>query len=55
LRFDVEIGEPHPFSRERIDARCRCAACDAAAIDANLAVTQVVHQDEDDVGLAWRR
>jgi hypothetical protein len=51
LRLDVEIGEPRSLARQPVDARCRCTTQHAAAVDADLAVAKVVHQDEDDVRL----
>jgi hypothetical protein len=40
-----------PLSRQLVDARCGRAARDAASVRTDLAVTEIVHQDEDDVGL----
>ena len=52
LCLDVEIGEPHAFLRQRIEARRGRTAGDAAAVDAELAVAQVVHQHQHDIRLA---
>src|SRR5262245_42544510 len=51
LRFDVEIREPRAFARELVDARRRRAAQLAAAVTADLAVAEIVHQDKNDVRL----
>ena len=51
MRFDVEVEQTHSLAGERVDARSGCAAKDPAAIDAQLAVTQIVHEDNDNVGL----
>jgi hypothetical protein len=55
LRFDVEIGQPRPLCREPIDARCRCAPRDPPSINSDFPVAEVVHQDEDDIGLLLLR
>ena len=56
-RLDVEVGEPHALLRERVDARRRHAA--VAAVDADLAVPEVVGIHDDDVrrrgAAGWRR
>jgi hypothetical protein len=52
LGLDVEVRQARAFGREPVDARCRRAAKDTAAVATYLAVAEVVHQDEDDVGLA---
>src|SRR5206468_1970297 len=49
LCLDVEVGQPHSFSCQLIDVWRRCATSDAPAIDAHLPITEVVHEDEDDV------
>lgn len=51
LGLDVEVGQPHTFGSELVNARCRRAPKNAATVRANFAVAKVVHQDEDDVGL----
>jgi hypothetical protein len=51
LRFDVEVEKDHAFAGERVDARGGGTAKYSAAIDAQLAVAQIVHEHKDDVGL----
>src|SRR5262249_39697797 len=51
LRLDVEIKQSHAFGRELIDAGRRRAAEYATPVRANLTITEIVHQDEDEVGL----
>ncbi len=51
LRLDVEIRQPRALGCELVDARCRRTTNLAAAIAARFAITKVVHQDENDVGL----
>src|SRR5208337_4227702 len=58
LRLDVEIEQPHAFGGELVNAWCWRAAQDAAAVTTQLAVGQVVHEHEDDIGrfaLIWSR
>jgi hypothetical protein len=50
LGLDVEVQEVHALRGQRVDAGRRCAAQDAAAINAEFAVAEVIHQDEDYVG-----
>jgi hypothetical protein len=52
------VAGPNAFSGKLIYARRRCAAQYAAAVTAKLAISEIVHQDEHDVGLRcsrWRR
>ena len=51
LRLDIEVGEPRPFGRKLVDAGGRRAAQYSAAVHAQFAVAEVVHEDEQDVGL----
>ena len=55
LRLDVEVEQAHAFAGELVDARRGRAAKDAAAVDAQLAIAEVVRQHEDDVRLPVRR
>ena len=50
LRLDVEIEQAHAFAGELVDARRGRAAQNAAAVDAQLAIAEVVREHEDDVG-----
>src|SRR6185436_18132092 len=54
LGFDVEVGEACAFGGERVDARCRCASKRATAVTPRLAVAEVVHEHEKNVGLRCR-
>src|SRR5262249_34663121 len=49
LRFNIEVGEARAFGRELVDARCWRAAQDSSPVHTELAITQIVHQDENDV------
>ena len=51
LGFHVEVEQPDALGGERVDARRRRAAQDAASVAPELAVAQVVHEHEHDVGL----
>ena len=51
LRLDVEVEQPHAFAGELVDARRGRAAQDAAAIDAQLAIAEVVREHENDIRL----
>ena len=46
----VRIGEAHPCTREAIDVRRR----NLAAVDAEIGVTEVIGDDQDDVGTRGR-
>ncbi len=54
LDFDIEIGKPQTFGRDLVQSRRFRAANDAATIEAWLTPTEVVHEDEDDIGLVLR-
>jgi hypothetical protein len=51
LGFDVEVRKSCSLGCQTIDSRSRCAACDTSSIYADLPVAEVVHQDEDEIGL----
>src|SRR5262245_15981783 len=51
LRLDVEVEQPHALAREAVDTRRGRTAKDATAVSAELAITQVVHEHEDNVWL----
>src|SRR5262249_6312600 len=51
LRLDVEVEQSRALARELVDAGSWRAAEHAAPVRAHLAVPEIVHQDEDDVGL----
>ena len=53
LRLDIEVGQTHALLRQCIDARRGRATGDAAAVDARLAIAQVVHQHQHDI--RWAR
>jgi hypothetical protein len=55
LRLHVHVGEAQPLARELVDARRRRAARCAPAVDPQLAVAEIVDEDEQDVGLRPRR
>ena len=50
LRLDVEVEQASAFGGELVDARRRRAPKNAAAVTADFAVAEIIHQDEDDVG-----
>ena len=50
-RLDQELRQPQAFGGELIDARRRRPAQLAAAIGADVAVADVVGENEEDVGL----
>ena len=50
--LDQKLRQPQPFFGELIDARRRRAAQFAAAVGSEVAVADIVGEDEDDVGLA---
>src|SRR5262249_29215266 len=54
LHLDVEVEQPRALSRELVDAGRWRAAEYTAPVRAHFAVTEIVHQDEDDVGLLLR-
>src|SRR5262247_1556385 len=51
LCLDVKVEQSHALARELVDTGRWRAAEHAAPVNAHLAVTEVVHQDEDDVRL----
>ena len=51
LCLDVEVEQSRAFSRELVDAGRGRAPHHAAPVSAHLTITEIVHQDEDDVGL----
>jgi hypothetical protein len=58
LSLDIEVERDHAFFGKFVDVWCRGAAKNAAAVDAQLAVAEVVHEYEHYVGLlllSWRR
>jgi hypothetical protein len=50
LRLDVEVEQPRAFAGEFVNARRGRATENAASIDAQVTVSHIVRQDEDDVG-----
>jgi hypothetical protein len=44
----LKLVRRHPLSRQPVDARRRCSSGDPAAVNSDLAVAEIVHQDEDD-------
>jgi len=50
LSLNVEVQQAHALAGELVDARRGRAAQDAATIDAQLTIAEVVHEDQDDVG-----
>ena len=54
LRLDVEVEQAHALGGQLVDPRRRRAPEHSATIDANFPVTEVVHEDEDNVGLLVR-
>src|SRR5215475_8923118 len=58
LRLDVEVEQSQALARELVDAGRWRTAKDATPVRAHLAVAEIVHQDEDDVGFLpvcrWR-
>jgi hypothetical protein len=54
LSLDIEIGQSRALGRQLVDTGSRCTACDTPAIATHLAVTEVVHQNENDVWLRRR-
>jgi hypothetical protein len=50
-RFDVEIEEAHSLTGEIINDRSGRSAEDAAAVDAKLAVAQIIYEHYDNVRL----
>jgi hypothetical protein len=50
LRHDVEIEKPHALTGEFVNARSGCPTEDPATVDAQLPVTEVVGENENDVG-----
>ena len=51
MRFDVEVEQAHALAGERVNARRWRAAKNAAAIDAQLAIAEIVREDKNDVRL----
>jgi hypothetical protein len=51
LRLDVEVEQPRAFAGEFVNARRGRATEDAASVDAQLAIAEIVSEDEDDVRL----
>src|SRR5439155_25466429 len=49
--LDEELSQPESFGCQLIDARRRCPTQLAAAVNADVAVTEVVGKEEADVGL----
>jgi hypothetical protein len=43
-------SEAHAFAGQRVDAWRRRTTQDATAVDAQLAITEIVGEDEDDLG-----
>src|SRR5579862_3478268 len=46
MRLGIEVGQPHPFRGQPVDAWRRRASGDPSAMYADLAVAEIVHQDE---------
>jgi hypothetical protein len=55
LRLHVRVQEAHAILGQRVDARRSCTTRDATPINPNLAVTEVVGQNENNVGFLVRR
>jgi hypothetical protein len=51
LGLDIEVKQAHALGGQLVNTRRRRATQDTAAVDADFAIAQVVHEDEDDVGL----
>jgi hypothetical protein len=51
LGLHIKVEEAHAFAGELVDARRGRAGQNAAAVDAQLAIAKIIHQDENDVGL----
>ena len=51
LHLHVKVGQTKSLVRQPVEARRRSAANDPAAVEAGLAPTEVVHENQDDVGL----
>jgi hypothetical protein len=54
LRLNIEIEQLRAFAGEPVDVRRRCAPQEAAAVTNHFAVSEVVHQDEQDVRIHVR-
>ena len=52
-QLDIEIGEARAFAGERIETRGRRAPRDPAAVSAELAIAEIVGEQEHGVGLAF--
>src|SRR5262249_21515640 len=50
-RLSVEGEEGHPLARQPVEAGCRHAAPRTTTIGTRVAITEIVGQDQDDVGL----
>src|SRR5437868_6294055 len=48
-RLAVPIREPCAFGCEPVQIRCRCTACDAAAVATKVAPAHVVGHDNDNI------
>ena len=51
LRFDIEVQQARPLTCECVNARRGSTAKDSTAVDAQFAVSQIVHQNNDNVWL----
>ena len=49
LNLHIEVEQPHAFAGELVNAWRGRATENAATVDAQFAIPEVVHQDEDDV------
>ena len=51
MRFDVEVEQARAFAGKPVDARGGSAAEDAAAVDAQFAVAEIVREHKDNIRL----
>ena len=51
LRLNIKVGQAQALRGESVDPGRRCSADDPPAVEAGLAPAEVVHEDQDDVGL----
>ena len=50
-RLNEELGKPDAFGSELINARCRCPAQFPTTVHTEVAVAEIVRENEYDVGL----